>query len=158
MSKILRYAMNVLAVRDHSETELRRKIAAFLYSPSEENGDDSIAVDQEIERTIAYCAEYGWLDDQRFAQRYISSRSRKGYGAQRIRSELSQKGVDKSTQSEALRRSDVDWYQLAQQVAERKFGHPLPAEWKEKAKVQRYLLYRGFSHDEIQSLYTNFSD
>ncbi|WP_304168887.1 recombination regulator RecX [Lonsdalea britannica] len=158
MSKILRYAMNVLAVRDHSETELRRKIAAFLYSSSEENGDDSIAVDQEIEQAIAYCAEYGWLDDKRFAQRYISSRSRKGYGVQRIRSELSQKGVDKSTQSDALRASDVDWYQLVQQVAERKFGYPLPTEWKEKAKVQRYLLYRGFSHDEIQSLYTNFSD
>ncbi|NAS63650.1 recombination regulator RecX, partial [Pseudomonas syringae pv. actinidiae] len=50
------------------------------------------------------------------------------------------------------------WYLQAKAVATRKFGSPLPVNWQERAKVQRYLLYRGFSHDEIQSVYMNFSD
>ncbi|MBJ7224027.1 MULTISPECIES: recombination regulator RecX [unclassified Brenneria] len=162
MSKPLRYAMNVLSVRDHSEVEIRRKLAAYLHKVVAERAEaDEMSADvalAEIESAIAYCIEHDWLNDARFARRYISSRSRKGYGVQRIRSELSQKGIDKTTIAAALNECDIDWCELAKSVAERKFGHPLPVEWKEKAKLQRYLLYRGFFHEEIQSIYTNFSD
>ncbi|QTF07390.1 recombination regulator RecX [Brenneria izadpanahii] len=162
MSKPLRYAMNVLSVRDHSEVEIRRKLAAYLHKAVAEGADvDEMAARasaEEIESAIAYCTEHGWLDDERYARRYISSRSRKGYGVQRIKAELGQKGIDKATIAAALNECDIDWYQLAKVAAERKFGHPLPVEWKEKAKLQRYLQYRGFSHEEIHSIYANFSD
>ncbi|WP_038914466.1 recombination regulator RecX [Dickeya zeae] len=172
MPNVLRYAMNVLAVRDHSEMELRRKIAAYLQSNLEcENlerealegeSTERCAVlsefDTQVEQAVFSCRQQGWLDDERYAQRYISSRSRKGYGRQRICSELSQRGIDKSIQRVALQSCDIDWYLQAQAVANRKFGSPLPTSWQERAKVQRYLLYRGFSHDEIQSIYMNFSD
>ncbi|MFC3394645.1 recombination regulator RecX [Brenneria rubrifaciens] len=162
MSKPLRYAMNVLAVREHSEAEIRRKLAAYLrkFAPTETGSDDvtgNISV-EEIESAILYCTEHGWLDDERFAHRYIRSRSRKGYGAQRIRTELGQKGIDKGTIVAAFNECDIDWCELAKSVAERKFGYPLPVEWKEKVKLQRYLLYRGFFHEEIQFVYANFSD
>ncbi|WP_409311134.1 recombination regulator RecX [Pectobacterium sp. B1J-3] len=162
MSKPLRYAMNVLAVRDHSEFEIRRKLAAYLYQPERTDGalndvKKNVSA-EEIESVILYCTEHGWLDDGRFACRYIRSRSRKGYGSQRIRAELSQKGIDKETISTAFDESDIDWCELAKSIAERKFGYPLPVEWKEKVKLQRYLLYRGFFHEEIQSVYANFSD
>nr|WP_113868619.1 recombination regulator RecX [Brenneria salicis]NMN92491.1 regulatory protein [Brenneria salicis ATCC 15712 = DSM 30166]RBP59364.1 regulatory protein [Brenneria salicis ATCC 15712 = DSM 30166]RLM31275.1 recombination regulator RecX [Brenneria salicis ATCC 15712 = DSM 30166] len=162
MSKSLRYAMNVLAVRDHSEVEIRRKLAAYLHKSAPDEADpDDIAGKvsrEEIESAIHYCTEHGWLDDERFTRRYISSRSRKGYGTQRIRAELSQKGIDKETITAAFNTCDIDWCELAKSAAERKFGYPLPDEWKEKVKLQRYLLYRGFFHEEIQSVYTNFSD
>ncbi|MEE3663873.1 recombination regulator RecX [Brenneria sp. g21c3] len=162
MSKPLRYAMNVLSVRDHSEVEIRRKLAAYLQKAitaepeSDEMADGAAA--EEIESAIAYCTEHGWLDDERYARRYIGSRSRKGYGAQRIKAELGQKGIDKTTIAVALNECDIDWFELAKVAAERKFGPLLPVEWKEKAKLQRYLQYRGFSHEEINSIYTNFSD
>ncbi|RNM09661.1 recombination regulator RecX [Dickeya undicola] len=164
MSKVLRYAMNVLAVRDHSEMELRRKIAAYLQTNCEcnhDNADDNPALselDTQIEQAVDSCRQQGWLDDARYALRYISSRCRKGYGAQRICAELNQRGIDKSTQRMALQSCEIDWYLQAKTVATRKFGSPLPISWPERAKVQRYLLYRGFSHDEIQSVYMNFSD
>ncbi|MGM3159200.1 recombination regulator RecX [Dickeya undicola] len=164
MSKVLRYAMNVLAVRDHSEMELRRKIAAYLQTNREcnhDNADDNPALsefDTQIEQAVDSCRQQGWLDDARYALRYISSRCRKGYGAQRICAELNQRGIDKSTQRMALQSCEIDWYLQAKTVATRKFGSPLPISWPERAKVQRYLLYRGFSHDEIQSVYMNFSD
>ncbi|RLM19891.1 recombination regulator RecX [Brenneria alni] len=162
MNKPLRYAMNVLSVRDYSEVEIRRKLAAYLHKAVATKADaDEIAACasvEEIESAITYCTDHGWLDDERFARRYISSRSRKGYGVQRIRTELSQKGIDKTTITAVLNECDIDWCELAKSVAERKFGPLLPVEWKEKAKLQRYLLYRGFSHEEIQSIYANFSD
>ncbi|MEI7065090.1 recombination regulator RecX [Dickeya chrysanthemi] len=162
MPNILRYVMNVLVVRDHSEMELRRKIATYLQANPECDGADACSAPSEIhtqiEQAIASCKQQGWLDDGRYAQRYISSRCRKGYGSQRICAELSQRGIDKSIQRMALQSCDIDWYSQAKTVADRKFGSPLPTNWLERAKVQRYLLYRGFSHDEIQSVYMNFSD
>lgn len=162
MSKPLHYAMNVLSVRDHSEVEIRRKLAAYLQktmtAPQESDDAAACVAAEEIESAIAYCTEHGWLDDERYARRYISSRSRKGYGAQRIKAELGQKGVDKTTIAAALSECDIDWYELVKIAAEKKFGHHLPVEWKEKAKLQRYLQYRGFSHEEIHSIYANFSD
>ncbi|PWC12622.1 recombination regulator RecX [Brenneria corticis] len=165
MSKPLRYAMNVLSVRDHSEVEIRRKLAAYQHKAVTAEADADVYAEEmaarsveEIESAIAYCTDHGWLDDERFARRYISGRSLKGYGMQRIRAELSQKGIDKAIIAAALAECDIDWCELAKSAAERKFGPLLPVEWKEKAKLQRYLLYRGFSHEEIQSIYANFSD
>ncbi|MEX3175513.1 RecX family transcriptional regulator, partial [Serratia quinivorans] len=79
-----------------------------------------------IEQVIAYCYQHNWLDDQRFARRYIGSRSRKGYGAQRIRSDLMQKGVDKELTQAALADCEIDLGDQAKQVARRKFGDQLP--------------------------------
>ena len=157
-------AMRLLSQRDHSEAELRRKLAAqpfiangkFAAKSALESPEEPIdpAV---IEQVIAYCYQHNWLDDRRFAASFINSRSRKGYGAQRIRSELTQKGVAKEIVQAGLAECDIDWCAQARQLALRKFGDPIPVEWKEKAKVQRYLLYRGFFQEEIHSIYRDFA-
>ncbi|MGL9736016.1 MAG: regulatory protein RecX [Symbiopectobacterium sp.] len=123
--------MRLLAVRDHSEGELRRKLMSRV-EPAFDAAD--------IDATLAYCHEYGWLDDARFAQCYIHGRSRKGYGSQRIVAELLQKDLLRSVISSALLECEIDWFVLAQQVATRKFGDVPPIDWKEKAKQQQYLI------------------
>lgn len=169
MNDLLSRAMRLLSQRDHSEAELRRKLAAQPFMAKTRFGAKTLSssaaapspeepVDPAvIEQVIAYCYQHNWLDDQRFARSYIGSRSRKGYGAQRIRSELMQKGVDKELTQTALADCDIDWCEQAKLVAQRKFGDELPTDWKEKAKVQRYLLYRGFFQEEIQSIYRDFA-
>ncbi|MFC0228558.1 recombination regulator RecX [Serratia aquatilis] len=151
-------AMRLLSQRDHSEEELRRKLAAqpFVANPTAESPEKPVdpAI---IEQVIAYCYQHNWLDDQRFAVSFIASRSRKGHGAQRIRSELLQKGVEKEIVQAALAECGIDWCEQAMRVACHKFGEPLPQEWKEKAKLQRYLLYRGFYMEEIHSIYRDFA-
>ncbi|WON76391.1 regulatory protein RecX [Serratia sp. UGAL515B_01] len=155
---LLSRAMRLLSQRDHSEEELRRKLAAppFVSNPTAENS--AKFVDPAIvEQVIAYCYQHNWLDDLRFAYSFIASRSRKGYGAQRIRSELLQKGVEKETVQVALAECGIDWCEQAKQVARHKFGELPPQEWREKGKLQRYLLYRGFFMEEIQSIYRDFA-
>lgn len=92
-TRLLDRAVRILAVRDHSEQELRRKLAAPIMG---KNGPEEIdATAEDYERVIAWCHEHGYLDDSRFVARFIASRSRKGYGPARIRQELSQKGISR---------------------------------------------------------------
>ena len=183
LNTLLARAMRLLAQRDHSETELRRKLetppvmaprrsASFSRRPSHRTDDDAETppapvyapppaeeIDpQLVEKIILYCLEHHYLDDARFTQSYINSRSRKGYGPQRIRSELTQKGVAKEVINTGFEETEVDWCRQARDLAERKFGEQLPTEWKEKAKVQRFLQYRGFFQEEIQSIYRDFDE
>lgn len=90
-SRLLDRAVRILAVRDHSEQELRRKLSAPVMS---KNGPEDIdATAEDYDRVVARCYEHHYLDDGRFAARFLASRGRKGYGPARIRRELNQKGV-----------------------------------------------------------------
>lgn len=156
-------AMRILAMRDHSETEFRRKLAlsaerAALFAKDRAQQQPEPLTSELIDRVVAWCYENNYLDDVRFAERFVASRSRKGYGPQRIRMELGQKGVDKALTDQALASAEIDWQQMAFDAAERKFGLPLPVEWKEKAKVQRYLMTKGFFSDDIRAVFSNFDD
>jgi len=147
-------AVRILAMRDHSEQELRRKLTTP--SPSARFGQQQEKAEysaEDIEKVIAWCYQQNWLDDRQFATRFIVSRSRKGYGPQSIRQTLQQKGIDRETREQAMYDCEVDWSQLALETAERKFGTPLPSEWEKRVKVQRFLLYRGFFMEDIQNIY-----
>ncbi len=90
-ARLLDRAVRILAVRDHSEQELRRKLSAPVMS---KNGPEEIdATAEDYDRVIAWCYEHHYLDDDRFASRFLASRGRKGYGPARIRQELNQKAL-----------------------------------------------------------------
>lgn len=146
MNEVLNRAMRLLAQRDHSEAELRRKLVA------------QSASEADVEQSIAYCYEHNWLDDGRFAERYVVLRSQKGYGAQRIQQELMMKGISRTTIRDTLQESAVDWESLARKTARKRFGPVLPTDWQKRAKVQRFLLYRGFFQEEIQSVFSDSAD
>lgn len=158
-SRLLDRAMRILAQRDHSEEELRSKLQQSVQRVARmQQTEPEIITDAQLDKALAWCRENGWLNDARFTERFIQSRSRKGYGPQRIRQELSQKGISRASINLALEASETDWRASAQQLAERKFGHPLPTEWKAKAKVQRYLQSKGFFMEDIQAVFRNFDD
>ncbi|WP_276639671.1 regulatory protein RecX [Siccibacter turicensis] len=146
-------ATRVLAMRDHSEQELRKKLSTVY--PGQK---DEPPAPEDIEKVIASCLEQHWLDDARFARQFIASRARKGYGSRRIRQELQQKGISRELCDAAMAECEVGWTQAAWDQATKKYGEPLPTLFAEKAKVQRFLLYRGFLMEDIQEIYRNFAD
>ncbi|HDX4051258.1 TPA: recombination regulator RecX [Enterobacter soli] len=155
-ARLLDRAVRILAVRDHSEQELRRKLMAPVMG---KNGPEEIdATAEDYDRVIAWCYEHQYLDDDRFVSRFIASRSRKGYGPARIRQELNQKGIARESTEKAMRECDIAWGELARDQAIRKYGEPLPREFAEKVKIQRFLLYRGFLMEDIQDIWRNFAD
>ena len=155
-ARLLDRAIRILAMRDHSEQELRRKLAAPVMS---KNGPEALDVTpEELEQVVAWCIENRYLDDNRFVGQFIASRSRKGYGPARIRQELSQKGIARQAVEQAMRECDIDWVSLAREQAQRKYGEPLPSAFAEKVKIQRFLLYRGYLMEDIQEIWRNFAD
>ncbi|WP_335896551.1 recombination regulator RecX [Klebsiella quasipneumoniae] len=155
-ARLLDRAIRILAMRDHSEQELRRKLAAPVMS---KNGPEALDVTpEELEQVVAWCIENRYLDDNRFVGQFIASRSRKGYGPARIRQELSQKGIARQAVEQAMRECNIDWVSLARAQAQRKYGEPLPSAFAEKVKIQRFLLYRGYLMEDIQEIWRNFAD
>lgn len=154
--RLLDRAVRILAMRDHSEQELRRKLAAPVMG---KNGPEEIdATPEDYDKVIAWCIESRYLDDDRFVQQFIASRSRKGYGPARVRQELGQKGISREGIERAMRDCEIDWALLARGQAIRKYGEPLPEAFSEKVKVQRFLLYRGYLMEDIQAIWRNFDD
>ncbi|KFD17457.1 MULTISPECIES: regulatory protein RecX [Tatumella] len=153
---LLDRAMRLLAQRDHPEQELREKIHLSLRRSELRQGSAEPLDEEALEQVIAYCHENGWLNDDSFTERFIVSRSRSGYGPQRIRQDLTQKGVDRHVIERAMSEADVDWLACASDVAQKKYGDQGPACLKEKAKAQRFLYSRGFLMADIRAVLANF--
>lgn len=128
-------AMNILAGREHLVSELASKLARRF------GGEHDFNV------VLAQLQLEGLLDDRRFAEAYVYQRSNKGYGPQRIRLELRERGAAADIIEEAMAASEADWVALAQQVRVKKFGSAEPQDFKERSRQLRFLQYRGFNGD-----------
>ncbi len=158
-SRLLDRAMRVLSQRDHSRDELKRKLQLSSQRAAYLKQEENVPIpDELLEKVLDWCQESGWLNDQRFTERFIQSRARKGYGSQRVRMELQQKGISRDEINQAMMDTEVDWSQCAAELAKRKFGEPLPQTWAEKSKVQRFLMSKGFMMEDIQGVFRNIDD
>jgi len=64
--------------------------------------------------------------------------------------DIRQKGIADDLFNAAVEASETDWFSLAREVAERKFGRHPAADQKDRAKRMRFLQYRGFNFDQIK--------
>ncbi len=126
-------AMNLLARREH----LREELAAKLYK--------RFGHHDSIESVLDGLSNERLQSDERFVESYVNQRARKGYGPDRIRQELRQKGASAELVALAFEASEHDWVAGAREVRSKKFGLAAPADFKEKSKQLRFLQYRGFS-------------
>jgi regulatory protein len=129
-------ALKLLARREHSARELKRKLAARGISD-----DDAAAA---VEHAMAE----NWQSDARYAGMLVRTRIAGGYGPMRIEAELAVAGVPSEQIRAALDEAAVDWRELAVQVHAKKFGAP-PRSSAERAKQYRYLQGRGFDGSQI---------
>ena len=134
-------AMDFLARREYGQIELIRKLA-------DKGFDRDVA-----EQAVAQLTADGLQSDQRFADSFVQSRINQGKGPVRIRLDLTQRGIADSTVEIALEEAAPDWYALAREQRIKKFGEALPSDFKEKARQMRFLQYRGFEQDHIQSAF-----
>ena len=139
--EIRKKAMDVLARREYGQAELVRKLADKGYKRS------------VVEDEIAALSDEGLQSDTRFAESFVQSRINQGKGPVRIRADLSQRGIHDGVIEGALEASGCDWYELAVQERVKKFGSDVPGDFKEKARQMRFLQYRGFEQDHIQSAF-----
>jgi regulatory protein len=135
-------ALAMLTRREHSQFELRQKLAEL-------DAESSV-----IDTILHEFSTQNWQNDRRFTEIFIRYSARKGQGALNIRQELKQRGItDKEMVEELL--AEHDWFELAQEIRVKKFGEELPTERKEQARQLRFLQYRGFSSEQCWAALKN---
>ena len=136
--EVRRKAMDLLAHREHSQLELEHKLS-------------SRGMDAQIIHTVLIELEGdGLLDDDRFAESFVSYRVNRGQGPVRIREDLRQRGVS-GERVEILFQAQ-DWLAHARDVRVHKFGAVIPSEFSEKARQARFLTYRGFTGEQAMTV------
>lgn len=132
-------AMDYLARREYGQRELVRKLITAGFGAEIANA--------EVEKLTSENLQ----DDRRFVESFAQSRVNQGKGPVRIQLELSERGLGAGLIEDVLISVDEDWFALAREIRQRKFGDDLPQDFKEKAKQMRFLQYRGFEQAHIQA-------
>lgn len=131
-------AMRILARREHSVAQIKRKLAA--------RGHDA----QTTTEVVESLTEDGWQSDARFAETLARSRANQGYGPLRIRAELKEARVPDEQIRAAFAALETDFAAEAMRVRERRFG-PVPDHGPERQKQYRFLAARGFDAAQIRA-------
>lgn len=132
-------ALGLLARREHSIPELKRKLHA--------RGIDA----DEADAALARLREHDLQNDDRFADTLIRTRIGAGQGPQRIRAELALHALDDATIEAAFEALEPDWPELAREVVERRYDATSLADTAQRRKAIEFLLRRGFDLDTART-------
>ncbi|MGL4733642.1 MAG: regulatory protein RecX [Enterovibrio sp.] len=137
------HALRLLAMRDHSEKELRQKLHKKQYAEA------------DIADALNFCKKNGWIQEQQVAENFLQQCVLKGYGWLRICSQAKLRGINANRLVVAVKNGEYDWDELAFAELKRCMrGAPLfPLSMKERQKWQNYLLRRGFSYAQIEKAF-----
>jgi len=131
-------ALRLLSQREHSRTELERKLAQHEQVPG------------ELAKALDELQARDFINDGRAIESVVHRRAGK-LGAARVKQELAAKGLSGEAVAaamEGLRGTELD---RAQGVWRKKFGSPA-ADANERAKQIRFLLTRGFNAEIVRKV------
>ncbi|MBL6817835.1 MAG: regulatory protein RecX [SAR86 cluster bacterium] len=140
-SLIYNKALDIISRREHSEKEIREK----LYKKFNDHKVSELAITSLIEK--------GLVNDHRFAEMYIVARKRKGFGPKKIAYELLAKGVSDDISSQALN-EEGGWRIAALNAFNKKYKNGIADNFKEMNKQKIFLQNRGFTFEEIDSVFS----
>lgn len=130
-------AVRLLSQREHSVAELQRKLA--------QRGIEQMVAQQCIDAL----ANKGLQSDERFTEAFVRSRVGRGQGPLKIKAQLYQRGIDPTMADQALLCCEVDWYELAGEVAQKKFA--VIDDQASEMRALRFLSQRGFTSEQARS-------
>jgi|SRR5690554_1190223 len=109
--------------------------------------------DEDTNALLSHLIEYQFLDEQRFADSFVSGKHRmKKWGRNKIVAHLKQKRIPSKCIESALKEIDPDeYYSTLCDLAERKWKSKIGSDFEIKIKVQRYLANKGYEFDLIYS-------
>ena len=134
-------ALDIISRREHSQKELTEKL---LNKFSEEEIVNSV-INNLVEKNL--------LNDTRYSEAYVVSRKRKGFGPKKIMYELIARGVIENIAYKAIE-NEGGWKDAALKAFNKKFKKGKAMDFKELNKQKTFLQNRGFSFEEIDSVFT----
>ena len=140
LTKAKRRALYLLTDMDRTEKELRDKLKKSGYS------EDTIA------RTMEYVRSFGYIDDRRYAEKFIDFAKGKKSRV-KIVYDLSQKGVSGDIIDEVLEAvGEWDERNLIRTLAEKKLRNMDLSDPASYTKVASYLARKGFQGSDIMAV------
>lgn len=138
-------ALSYLSSRSRTEQEIRRRLlrAGFDEAP--------------VETTVDWLRAQGYVDDAAYAEQYAKSRmGTSGYGPQRVRRELMQRGIDRSAAENAVLDAapDEQVEGAALEQAQKRAASLMRSESdqrKRRKKLMDFLVRRGFGYDTARA-------
>jgi len=105
-----------------------------------------------IEAAIEQLVSLRYIDDVDYAEKYVASKRKSGYGDMRIKHELYRKGIDSDIITQSLEECD-DTQEKILSLLERRIKSETLTEFnkKEKQKIYNFLNSRGFSYEDTKS-------
>ena len=137
-------ALRLLSGREHSRSELERKLAGHEEEPG------------QLRRILDDLQAKGFIDEGRVAQSVVHRRAGK-LGAMRIRHELQGKGLPDDLVRETVAGLQPSELTRARDLWRKKFGKR-PADAAERGKQMRFLASRGFGGDTIRRVLAGCDD
>ena len=134
-AELRKRALRLLARREHSRTELERKLSPFAESQ------------EFLEALLSELEGKKFLSNHRFAEMRVHVLSRK-YGAAKIRQDLKAKGIGDEIVDAVSTEGELE---RARAILARKYLQPASTR-EERARRARFLQSRGFSADTIRAL------
>jgi regulatory protein len=134
-------AMRALDQRMQSSRELRTRLMR--------KGFDAETNDRALEKL----SDYGYLNDERFAELWIENRlAHRPRGKRMLEQELRQKGIERQVVDETVAAMDIDDRAAALELARKRLKsvHGLPIE-EQKKKLTGILARRGFDYGVIRT-------
>jgi regulatory protein len=133
-------ALDLVSRREHSRYELMQKL-------NKRFPETMPIIEEALDKLIANKI----LDDERFAEMYLNSRARKGFGPKKIEMELYSKRVDSFLIANAIEAYE-SWNENAENELKKKFKGIQPTDYQSKMKQKQFLFNRGFSPQIIERI------
>lgn len=140
-------AMNLLTKKDYTEKQLRKKLSDGYYN------------DEQIDITIQFLKEFGYIDDTRYVRNYFFA-----YIHSKPRNKIIQKLIEKGISKELIDEQVNEIYEeeeelmripneieLGKNLLEKK-KYDIAGSMKEKQKAYGYLLRKGISGEVAMKL------
>ena len=131
-------ALRLLSQREHSRTELERKLVQHEEVPG------------ELAKALDELQARDFINDARAVESVVHRRAAK-LGAARVKQELAAKGLSGDTVAAALEGLRETELSRAREVWQKKFDQPA-ADVQERAKQVRFLLTRGFNAEVVRKI------
>ena len=133
-------ALDLVSRREHSRHELMQKLNKRF--------PETLPI---IEEALDKLVLKNILNDERFAEMYLNSRARKGFGPKKIEMELYSKKVDSMLIGNAIETYE-SWIENAENELQKKFKGIQPTDYKSMMKQKQFLFNRGFSAQIIERI------
>lgn len=146
LAALKKSALNWLSRRDYSEAQLSQKLR--------QKG----ALPEQLAEVISWCKAQQYLDESRFLSMLVRNRARQGYGYHYLLQECRTQNITAEQLNACVAALQLDWWSLASEAYQKKYGDSPIADYKEKTKRMAFLQRRGFSIEQIKAVFTELTN